>query len=323
MNHQNITSRFSSPVGAIVLGMTGVILLAVAVVQANVDMALGAVLPLFLAIGLAFSRPRSFAAAIEDDRLSVLDPPVEIPYASIQSLTLKGAPQLPGRDELKPGPILLLHEKGSLEIPASISVPVTDLYVRLVDATTTSGAHDVHSELSPTMREQQEQFGNDRVWTFRARERLGVRLSHRRAKLCGLAIALSGVVWCVAAASLEPRVNMEVWIAGGVISMLVGGFTILIAWAHRRHPGRGIKGWKDSSIVIGPLGIAMIQGDVRGKLEWRELRDVVSKGGRGIPRHVPGSIGLVVEGAVIPIVDIYDRPLAAIFKVIRRSWRPD
>ena len=86
-----------------------------------------------------------------------------------------------------------------------------------------------------------------------------------------------------------------------------------------------IGGSWTSSLVLSPVGLALVQGDLQGELRWEQLRDVqlVSK-----PRffqmgqeNVRTGIWLRVEGAQIVIADIYDRPLPIIFERIKAYWR--
>jgi hypothetical protein len=66
-----------------------------------------------------------------------------------------------------------------------------------------------------------------------------------------------------------------------------------------------------------------------GELAWEELRDVkLSKGNSWQSSHtladmhsVAANIILKVEGAVIVIADVYDRPIALIYQNICHYWR--
>ena len=80
--------------------------------------------------------------------------------------------------------------------------------------------------------------------------------------------------------------------------------------------------------MITPVGIALRQGDVGGKLRWDELKDLKLEGSVGTGSFALSShsnvllgIQLEVEGATIVIVDIYARPLAVIHAALRNYWR--
>jgi hypothetical protein len=76
------------------------------------------------------------------------------------------------------------------------------------------------------------------------------------------------------------------------------------------------------------MGLALIQGDLRGELRWDELRDIRFRPGGGSISSVSGEgnlrgIHLIVEGATIVIVDLYDRPLSLIYQQLRGYWSGD
>ncbi len=52
----------------------------------------------------------------------------------------------------------------------------------------------------------------------------------------------------------------------------------------------------------------MIQGPLAGTLRWDEIRGV--NFGSGKPRAPAGVMVLQIEGALLTVFDIYDRPLA-------------
>jgi hypothetical protein len=87
-----------------------------------------------------------------------------------------------------------------------------------------------------------------------------------------------------------------------------------------------MRNWREASLVIGPLGLAVVQGDLKGEMRWGELRQLHMKAPRFAAyanrmKLGPG-IRLVVEGATIVIADLYDRPLRVIHQRIMDYWRP-
>jgi hypothetical protein len=113
---------------------------------------------------------------------------------------------------------------------------------------------------------------------------------------------------------------------GGVLGLicLAGA---LMSGKSSRFVKKVVPRWEESSLVISPAGIALIQGDLRGEMRWDELRDVRLGGGKsnfGLgdanqTAWLP-SIQLVVAGAVVRIFDVYDRPLVTIAKIVRTLW---
>ena len=92
---------------------------------------------------------------------------------------------------------------------------------------------------------------------------------------------------------------------------------------------RRIKDWRASSLVLTPVGLAMIQGDLTGELTWDQIRSVKL---RLKPRRFQiigdttmGLQGIIlnVEAAVILIADLYDRPIESIHERILGYWKPE
>ena len=84
-----------------------------------------------------------------------------------------------------------------------------------------------------------------------------------------------------------------------------------------------MKNWKNASVVIGPHGMAMVQGDIQGEVRWPELLEIRFNTkplafSLGSQSGFPGIL-LRVKGADIVIADIYDRPLHVIYNHILAS----
>ncbi len=115
------------------------------------------------------------------------------------------------------------------------------------------------------------------------------------------------------------------WLPVGIVLAVFGGLFYLLFRLPATATGVRIKNWRQASLVISPVGLAMVQGDVQGELRWNEVQNVQLRGrAKGI--HVtsettkPGIV-LSVEGAKILIADIYDQPLATIHEKILEYWR--
>ena len=64
----------------------------------------------------------------------------------------------------------------------------------------------------------------------------------------------------------------------------------------------------------------MVQGDMRGKLRWDEIRKISMKGQANSFQISGANAGLhlIVEGSLIVVQNIYDAPLSEIESIIRR-----
>ncbi len=133
---------------------------------------------------------------------------------------------------------------------------------------------------------------------------------------------IAAVVWMIVGFSGLADIG---WGAGGVVAAVVGGIFFLATFASNAPLHQGGRKLKGSSLVIGPQGMAMVQGEIQGEIRWPEVLQLRygfnpwapnAKGDRagGLPM-----IRLRVKGAQIQILDIYDRPLYVIYDRIMAS----
>ncbi len=264
---QLIQSRRSFPWGALVFLLIAVSLLVAAVVERNYHFAVGACLPLFIAAVLVLRTLPPVSFEFTETELDVHDPAQSIPYETIESVV---APQRPG-DPDKAGPrhyaIDVIHEAGTLHLPAKLNVPSDDVFDFLLSTFPTSGSPQVSPLVRDYLEEQTETFGADRVWSCRARTNLGKPAPSRGLAVC-LASLGTGVVWLgVGIARKE-----SAWLGGGILLVFVGGlFALLFALVSRRYQPHRIKNRKKASLVISPVGLALVQGDLKGEMRFTPL----------------------------------------------------
>ncbi len=317
------------PVMALVSGLLGLALIGVGVSQHNLHWYISAVPPLTLAWGLFFFRQPRFAGRLEDDALVLTIPEATIPYDTIQSLSLAGRPQEPEQEFIW-RPIVLVYSGGIVTIPVKLNVRLDTLYRALSSSTMTSGSRDVNGDMREHVAKEIAAFGEDRVWTFRARSANIGRVGNPRQLRCFGLLSLAAVFWCVAPfVFFNPAKGNEgfVWLGFGIMLGFICLLGILTATKSSGLLARMVPRWRESSLVISPSGLAMIQGNMRGHMRWDELRDVrlgnVKPGSFVIADHsgVMPALRLEVAGATILIFDIYDRPLTSIAKFVRQLWR--
>ncbi len=315
-----IQSRRSFPWGVLIFLLVGVALLVVAAAERNPHWAIGSALPLFIAFALAWSRPRSLTFEFTETGLEVLDSGQSIPYEAFETVI---AVKRPGNPD-KPGPrhyaIDVVHADGTLHIPPKLNVPSDDGFHFLLSTFPPGGTPQVNPALRPYLDEQLETFGADRVWSYRARSNPGNPAPSRAVAFC-LGVVLAGLLWLIVGGVTQ---NTG-WLGGGIFLAMMGGLFALLFWLvssrGRRIP---VKGWKNASLVISPVGLALVQGDLRGKMRWDELRDLKFTWGGGsfeANHNIGRGIQLKFEGAQVLIADVYDRPLNLIYKQIRGYWR--
>jgi hypothetical protein len=259
--------------------------------------------PAGLAAALLLGRRRPFIARLEGDGLDVLSPrPEFVPYDRIEALHEHGG----GRDDSFA--FTVVHDRGVLYVPAGLTVPSIELFEFLRERLPAEEAEvAVPASLRPFREEQEEHFGTDRVWCYQAQPR-PVPPRSWRGVLLWAAVCLVGIVWM--GTGFGDR-DHKTWVGLGAVAMAVGFFGMLLAAsiASRAVRGKGPSG--PAGLVIGPLGFALQQGDVRGRMRWDEIT--------AITRNATGIV-VAFAGGSVTIRDIYNRPTSEIFRRLRDYW---
>ena len=284
-----------------------------------------------LAVGFLFGgRPRIEGAVEAGGGIVLRRPAREIPPGAIRSIEPIVAPE--GGDEPGSFPIRVEHSAGRFTIPASPSIDSAAIHRALVEHHRPEGSDAVVPELADYAGRHRAMFGDDRVLSYRANPDCGRNIHVRSPLLAiGLGMLAVGIAGFVAPRSLG--------LAGGivlspwpVVPLSIGIALVVSGLVAGRLRFRGIARWRESGLVLTPVGLALIQGPVRGELPWEQLRDVKYRKRRGgVQPHFRLSsaeeslrgIHLVVDGARIVVVDLYDRPIDVIHREIVRRWRPE
>jgi hypothetical protein len=225
-------------------------------------------------------------------------------------------------------PIHLLCERSYSTIPASVRADSETLYRFL--RTQPLGERAI-SAVPPVLRDFLKQqltvHGPEDIYIYQPR--LSLR-STRRAGigewLC-LSLVPAGLALIVIDIALGQR-------AGGIGTLLgipvvfIGVLVYLGAVLRRKLSRPTVKNWQQAALIIGPDGLALVQGDLTGELRWRELQHMAATSGMSSfsltavdsKSKIPG-IALVVAGATITIADIYHWPIAHAQRRIEEHWR--
>ncbi len=328
---QTIRGRRDVPIASIMFAGVGCGLLGLAFVDSSIHWAIGAVLPFCLAVPLLWPRYRPLAFTFTRTGVEVEEPPLTVEYDRIETIKAAKRPGNPDKDGPMHYPIAVVYDGGTLHLPPWLSVPSDEVFRFLLGTFPESGSRDVHPKLGHYLEEQIEEFGEELVHSFRARENLGAGRPGRELGV-SLMLLVTGVAWFVIGMLLmskerKPRANhFEVWNAVGIIFTIFAGLFSLLFWLMRRRQTapKGFKGWREASLVISPLGLALIQGDLQGEMRWGELKDVrYRKGTEGVYQpNQQGMRGITLHfaGAIVNIVDIYDAPLNLIYQQLLRYW---
>jgi hypothetical protein len=304
-------------------GLIAIVMLVVGVSQGNPTLGWASIIPACWAAAGLLSRPRSVRGCVTDNALRIIEPELEVPLDPTTCVnTQKRNPNKPGR----PFAIHVAHESGEIEIPDRLNIPSDEVSRAILSRLPASGRGHVMPLLMPYFDQQSKQFGRERVFSTCTYVTGGRKRGSRRGvRAWSLGTIAAGLVYVLAAIVPSPsqRFYWEFLAVSSVI-LTVGLVVLAYAWMKGQSPLKGVSFYRDSCVVIGPGGLALEQGAVKGTLHWRQLEDVVI---RKKPWPIfneystPWRVVLKAERQKITIEDIYDRPLEVIHERIVENWR--
>jgi hypothetical protein len=235
----------------------------------NPHLAILALAPAMLAFGLFVGRRRAFHGVLAEGGLELENPPITIPYAAIEGLTINGFGEDIERSQLNNGPLVLMHRDGTVEIPAKLNVPSHEAYQAILARLPKSGSCDLSESLANHCRKEISTFGVERVFAFRRRAFIR-RPSTRVRQICLAMLLLCGILWClIPTVLMQGRNNAhayDTWLVVGVMVSMFSFFGWLFSCLH--PPEASAKKLRNAELVISPTGIALNQGDLQGVLRW-------------------------------------------------------
>jgi hypothetical protein len=268
--------------------------------------------------GVYFSRRRTRTLRVTADGVELTFPNEQLAYDEMVEIHAADDSQKSGKNF----PIHLLHEHGYITIPPGVEADSSELQDFLeTQPIGRRSLPDVPAILRDFVKQQTSIHGADAVCVYRA------RVTHPPAPLRSSALWVYTTLAIVGAglAVLGIVQRAEVLIVCGIGLALFMGMLCLLVAVHHRMIRPPIKNWQQAMLVIGPDGLAVVQGELEGELRWRELKNV--KMGRGVAGASTGAarnaavsgIHLYVAGAVITIADIYHWPLQHTMDQIERQ----
>lgn len=319
---QRVESWSSVGISWVVFGLIGIALLALSLLTGGPHPAVLSLLPFALAVAAYLTGESPVAFTITEEGLAFEQP--DLGFVRYSDLTGLTAPV-----SRKPGEyfaIQLYHSTGVVRIPSNIALSSRDLYDSLLERLPPLDTADpdwAPSSLRNFVAEQVQTFGAEKVFVYRARP-FPPQRSNSRKLAYAVATICTTVAWFAIGIGLEGNKKGEgaAWMGFGCVFSFVGLLFALIFSQVRTH-GRP-KNWRNSCLVISPGGIAMVQGKLRGKMRWNELRaiDYPAKPRLGLASHggARSGLGLLTEGAYLIIADIYVRPLGEIRRALQDYW---
>jgi hypothetical protein len=251
------------------------------------------------------------------DGIEMTRPDVQLAYHEILEIH---APEQRRAD--RSSPIHLLHASGYCTIPPSAHELLDYLEAQPL------GVREI-PKVAPILRDFLKQqlalHGPDRVYVYRSRvEPLPPRY-FGFGFWPGASMLLAALGMSVLAMVLRQPALFGV--GPGLIAVAMLFFLVGAALRTNRSPRTPIKDWQQAMLIIGPDGLALVQGDLTGEVRWHELKGVrLGRGTAGAStgansRAIVWGIQLQVAGADITIADIYHWPLSHALEQIERHWR--
>ena len=284
-------------------------------------LALLAIWPICLALAYWTHRRKLFLAALyEDGVASNVRNQEQVPYSSIYAVQAETPHQ-------RYYPIHLHHSSGKLSIPTQYKVPGIELQRFFTSFIPQNKSQVMTGEMQAIYHKQVDKFGADKVFVFTPRLDVikGIRGTGARAFAIGT--TFTGLIWIIGgpiAGVMLNHVNGSAWCSAGFFFAFLG-FLLAGIFSNDRKLLGGQKEWKQSSLIISPIGLAIIQNKLRGEMKWNELKRLVFPVKRtsfqSSRSNRPGSIRLDFGGGSVDIFDIYCHPLDAVYERIKGYWQ--
>jgi hypothetical protein len=256
--------------------------------------------PFAVGFAVLMTRREPLIFRFDDEGIEVLSPGFEfIPYRSIEALTV-------GDEEGRQASIAVLHRSGALNIPTDIDEESRRIYRFLRSVMPEEESIGPPPSLRPFMREQDEQFGERRVCAYRA-------LGHPRfikgltAPFVCAALFVVAIIW-MSIGAIERQYSE--WLGIGALACTGCIVAFIVILANRRS---NAKVGGDGGIIIAPVGIAVEQGDLLGRMRWDEITQIERN-------RMNYSLEIHFLGGKLTLGDVYHRSLRTIYRRIMDYW---
>jgi len=254
---------------------------------------------------------------LEDDGLVLSGGKKTIPYSSLIGLTR------PPRVALTRGklqfPIDLYHAKGVFRIPSCINVSSKALFDHLTRVMKPTDSSPLDGDLGTYQEAVLKKFGPKKVHVYRKMGPIPT-IPWQWARILwglfpGVAVAMGGLSFFAADSEWLAFLG---WSLFGALCTVLPYLFRGLARLYRRFRPLPVD-----VLIVNPLGIALRQGGLLGKLKWRDIEDVIWPAeGRFVRRETWFGVKILVPGAFFVIQAVYDQPIQTILRQIITFWKP-
>lgn len=265
-----------------------------------------------ISVSWLFTVVRSFKGELASDAIVQHKPRlIEIPYGQIGAVRTNNA--------RKQHDILVSQAEGTnyILIPAKASKASGKLMKVIVNSMPPAESTELPRLLREYYDEQVGVFGPDKVTVFLPCTSEMPRPSQLRLKLLIFHMIWAGLLFMLSLA-LDTAGMGLLFLFVFLISLIVffirinsNPFPIPPAWGEK------------AGIVICPLGLALVQGKMKGEMEWDDLQKVVYPTKNFLGNKTKSTIRLRFHGADVNIQNIYHLPTQIIHEKISQYWKPD
>jgi hypothetical protein len=303
-------------VGAVIFGLGAACFVGLALSKQDPNFYAAAIVPGFLALGFFLSTPKSFSLILREEGIE-LDGGELIHYADILGLRWAGR-AIPMSSGLpaKSGIIDVLHTRGFTRIRGIHGCSSAQLYEFLYERLPIIGEDYYDPKLGDFVNAQTQIFGDDQIWTYTRRSTKNFKPPNLF-RFRSFFLLLAGIALIIVGAT---DVVAKPWTGFGIFVFIVAFFLWVGSFAARVDAtGKKIA---EASLIITPAGLALSQGDSKGRLRWDEIATIDPPGAaRRIGQNVmTNGIRINVAGATIVIADVYDSPIQVIHDRITSYW---
>lgn len=277
---------------------------AAALAGGSYHVGMAAVFPSMLATLAWVFRPAITKLRVEEDALEVLGNGRLLPYAELLPVYVGPVPLAEAAREGGEGPIYVGTATTRVIVPKQLNVDRTEFLQFLAERIPPRTNCEPPAVLAAYVAEQVEKFGTEKVMVIHQQDRPRQRNGSRATLLVGLALIMAGVSWITIATVLRwgPTISDgELWTVVGGFSVFFGFFVTLLGAVG--NVGQRQPKVKNACVVIGPAGIAVSQGDVKGAMPWEEIVGVHHR--TNTLGGIPTGLTLKVAGGRIVLLDIY------------------
>jgi hypothetical protein len=274
-----------------------------------------AVIPCLSTSLILMTRRTQARFTIRDDGLDFEAPVRE--FVSYQSIVYID----PERIHVRDCNIVFYYHRTAIRIMGRLSVDPHDLLDFIDSRCTPDESIPLSDELDRYRQQQVDQFGEERVYVYQAKQ-VGRPPHSERALILtayGLVIGI-GLMIPVAIAFMKDDAITPLIVTWGFWLGLIGLFVLI----RTRRPARREQ-YFQSALVISPLGFALEQDQLKGKIRWDEVQtiDCPPQPGSFITQTGKSKtgVGVRVAGAYIVILNRYPERPIRIASQMRQIWQ--